>query len=101
MTGENQLDTFKGKYNDLKSAIRWAKKFPKVHEWFPDNGYTQVKVPLNGDIIMVENHKYFPSSYIVCNGYAWGIMDNANRMTRHELVEPEVPYTIWRHNYGT
>lgn len=101
MTGESQLDTFKGKYNDLKSAIRWARKFPKVHEWFPAHGYVQVKIPLDGDIVMVHNHRYFPSSYIVCNGYAWGIMDEATRMTRHELEAPTVEYSIWRYKHGS
>lgn len=101
MTGESTLDELWGKYHDLRTAIRFAKQFPKVKEWFPAHGYQQQRIALDGDIVMVKNNRFFPSSYIVCGGFAWGIMDNAKRMSRHELVVPDVEYSIWRRNYGT
>ena len=101
MTGENSLDELWGKYYDLKSAIRFARQFPKVGEWFPQHGYTRQRIALDGDIVMVKNNRFFPSSYIVCGGFAWGIMDNAKRLSRHPLEPPETEYSIWRNDYGS
>lgn len=95
--GTNTVDELYGKYNDLKSAIRFARNYLKVDEWFPKHGYIQVPTPQTGDIVMVKN-KYFPSSYIICMEQAWSISDESKRMTKHELTIPESEYSIWRHN---
>lgn len=99
--GTNKLADIYGKYHDLRTAIKYASKFPKVDEWFPDNGYYQVDEPISGDIIMVNNNRWFPSSYIVLWNCAWGIQDNAKMMSRHQLVEPQQEYSIWRHKHGS
>ena len=96
MFGTNTLDALYGKYNNLRGAIRLARKFLTVDEWFPQHGYTRVDKPHTGDIVMVRQ-RYFPSSYIICMGQAWGISDESKRMTRHVIEEPRVEYSIWRH----
>jgi hypothetical protein len=101
--GTDERSLVYNKYNDIKSAIRFAKKFfplEKWQGWFTDHGYTQVEAPQTGDIVMVEG-RYFPSSYIICMNTAWSISDNAQRMTRHELDVPMGNYSIWRHTNGS
>lgn len=101
MHGTDTLSELYGKYHDLKTAIKFASEFPKVDEWFPQHGYEKVESPQDGDIIMVKNNRYFPSSYIVCMGEAWGIMDEAHRMSRHPLDIPTQEYSIWRYKHGS
>lgn len=96
MHGTNTLDALYGRYNDLKGAIRTARNFLTVDEWFPQNGYIRVEQPVTGDIAMVQQ-RYFPSAYIICMGLAWSISDEYKRMTKHILEEPRVEYSIWRH----
>jgi hypothetical protein len=97
MFGTDTLSSIYGKYNDLKSAIKFRKKMPKVNEWFPEHGYYQVEKPQTGDIVIVHNNKFFPSAYIICMNKAWGIMDDAKKMTRHNIKIPNVEYSVWRH----
>ena len=98
--GTNTLDKIYGKYNNLTGAIRFARKYYKVENWFPENGYTQVEEPQTGDIVMVEG-SHFPSSYIICMNFAWSISDNAKRLTRHALDVPMGTYSIWRYTNGS
>lgn len=96
MFGTKTVESIYGKYNDLKSAIRFRKDMPKVSEWFPLHGYKQVSDTQTGDIVMVEQ-RFFPSAYIICMAQAWGISDEHQRMTKHIIEEPRVEYSIWRH----
>ena len=64
MFGTKTVKSIYGKYNDLRSAIRFRKEMPKVSEWFPEHGYHQVLQPQTGDVVMVEQ-AYFPSAYII------------------------------------
>jgi hypothetical protein len=97
--GTNTLDEIYGKYNDLMSAIRFARNFVKVPEWFPKHGYVQVDKPETGDIVMVEHHKNFCSGYIVCMNQAWGIQEHGKGLSKHALRTMQ-PHTIWRHANG-
>jgi len=94
--GTNTVDQIKGKYSDLKGAIRVAKKIP-LDKWFIDNGYTQIldENVIDGDIVMVRHNRFFFSAYIVLMGTAYGIQDEANGMSRHPL-ETIYEHTIWR-----
>ena len=101
--GTDERSLVYNKYNDLKSAIRFAKEFfplEKWQGWFKDHGYKQVTQPQTGDIVMVQN-RYFPSSYIICMNQAWGILDDSKRMTKHIIEKPEAEYSIWRHTNGS
>lgn len=94
--GTETLKQIYGKYNDLKSAIRVAKKIP-LNKWFIDNGYTQIhdEKVIDGDIVMVRHNRFFFSAYLVLLNQAWGIQDNAKGLSRHQL-ETMLEHTIWR-----
>ena len=81
--GTETLKQIYGKYNNLKSAIRVAKKI-NLSQWFIDNGYTQIhdEKVIDGDIVMVMNQ-------------AWGIQDDAKGLSRHQL-DTMLEHTIWR-----
>lgn len=97
--GTDTLSEIKGKYWDLKTAIKWAKKIP-LQEWFPKHGYKQIFDALEtGDIVMVQHYKYFCSGYIICMGQAWGIQDDSKGLSRHAL-ETMHEHTIWRYTDG-
>lgn len=98
--GTKTLNEIYGKYNDLKSAIRFARKFVKVPEWFPKHGYEQVYNLQDGDIVMVEHDRNFCSGYIVFMGFAWGMTEGSTGITRHPL-ETMQPHTTWRYADGT
>jgi len=99
MHGTKTLDAIYGKYNTLASAIRTARRFKITEEWLPKHGYKQVPNPETGDIVIVEQ-QYYPSGYIVCNGWGWTNSDNKSRMVLCSLEEPTLPYSIWRHQHG-
>lgn len=96
MFGTDTLSSIYGKYIDLRSAIKLRKEFPTTEVWFPEHGYTQVEQPQTGDVVMVEQ-RWFPSSYIVCQNTVWGLTDDSATMSRHNIIEPEFSYSIWRH----
>ncbi len=95
--GTNTLDEIWGKYWDLKTAIKWAKKIP-LESWFTRNGYTQITANniQDGDIAMVKHYRWFCSGYFILQDRAWGIQDDARTMTQHP-VETMHEHTIWRH----
>jgi len=97
MHGTNTLDAIYGKYSNTTGAIRTAREFNITEEWLPEHGYKQVDTPETGDIVIVQQ-KYYPSGYIICMGQAWTNVDGKNKMGRYSLIEPELPYSIWRHH---
>lgn len=97
MFDTNTVDEIYGKYNDMKSGIRVASKFLTVDEWFPKHGYQREFNPQTGDIVMVQNNRFFPSTYIICMSQAWSIMDGAKKMSKHIIEQPDAEYSIWRH----
>lgn len=94
--GTNTVDQIKGKYHDLKGAIRVAKKI-SLEQWFIDHGYTQIHDGnvIDGDIVMVRHNRFFFSAYIILMGVAYGIQDEARGMSKHPL-ETMLEHTIWR-----
>lgn len=92
--GTNTVDQIKGKYHDLRGAIRVAKKI-SLAGWFDEHGYTQVDDVQDGDIVMVRHNRFFFSGYLVLMGQAWGIQDEAPGLSRHPL-ETMMEHTIWR-----
>ena len=94
--GTETLKQIYGKYNNLKSAIRVAKKI-NLSQWFIDNGYTQIhdEKVIDGDIVMVRHNRFFFSAYIVLMNQAWGIQDDAKGLSRHQL-DTMLEHTIWR-----
>lgn len=95
--GTNTLDEIYGKYWDLKTAIKWAKKIP-LQDWFTGNGYYQVSADdiRDGDIAMVQHYRWFCSGYFILMNRAWGLQDEAQAMSKHP-VETFHDHTIWRH----
>ena len=94
--GTNTVDQIKGKYSDLKGAIRVAKKI-NLHQWFIDHGYTQIPdgPVIDGDVVMVRHNRFFFSAYLVLMGTAYGIQDDARGISKHPL-ETMLEHTIWR-----
>lgn len=96
--GTDTLSEIKGRYTDLKSAIRFATKFGDLSNWFHKNGYIQVDTPETGDIVMVQHARWFSSAYFICMNIAWGIQDDGTGLSKHP-VETMQEHKIWRHKW--
>lgn len=81
MYGTNDLQEIQGKYEDLKSGIRYLKKKIKKtpEEWMMSRHYTllkhtDVKV---GDVALFQ-HKSYESVFIYSDGAWWSMVEEQN-----------------------